>query len=118
MSASSSNTADSTSKPKPKLPIPDPICSDVPGTWAYDTMSRRVDEEILQRTFEDNKETWETEEFSGILQRFNDLRSELQNAAKTKLILPPAPPPGCSDLRQTEWDEWKQILDPFVSKKE
>jgi len=116
--ATSSVAADSSSKPKPKLPIPDPILSDVPGTWAYDTMSRRVDEEILQRTYDDNKEIWETKEFSGILQRFQDLRNELQNAAATKLALPPAPPEGCSDVRQTEWDEWKQILDPFVSKED
>lgn len=116
--ASTSTTPGSGTKPKPKLPIPDPIYSDVPGTWAYDTMSRRVDEEILQRTYEDNKEIWETEEFSGILRRFNDLRSELQNAADTKLALPPVPPQGCSDLRQTEWDEWKEILDPFVSRED
>eukprot|EP00535_Pseudo-nitzschia_heimii_P001389 CAMPEP_0197181938 /NCGR_PEP_ID=MMETSP1423-20130617/6062_1 /TAXON_ID=476441 /ORGANISM="Pseudo-nitzschia heimii, Strain UNC1101" /LENGTH=463 /DNA_ID=CAMNT_0042632285 /DNA_START=183 /DNA_END=1574 /DNA_ORIENTATION=- len=117
MPASPTSTVDS-SKPKPNLLIPAPICSDVPGTWAFDTMSRRVDEEILQRTFEDNREIWQTDEFSGILQRFNDLRAELQNAAKTELVLPPAPPSGCSDLRQTEWDEWKQILDPFVSNKD
>lgn len=116
--ATSSIAADSSSKPKPKLPIPDPICSNVPGTWAYDTMSRRVDEEILQRTYEDNKEIWETKEFAGILQRFQDLRNELQSASTTKLALPPAPPKGCSDIRQTEWDEWKQILDPFVSKED
>jgi len=79
-------------------------------------MSRRVDEEILQRTYEDNKETWETEEFARIFQRFQDLRTELQNAATTNLALPPVPPDGCSDLRKTEWNEWKQILDPFVSK--
>ena len=118
MNASSSVTSGSDRKPKPKLPIPEPICSDVEGTWAYDTMSRRVDEEILQRTYEDNKKNWLKEDFSGILQRFYDLRKELQNASATKLALPPAPPKGCSDLRQTEWDEWKQILDPFVSKED
>ena len=117
MMATDASTASAAgNKPKPKLPIPDPIYSDVPGTWAYDTMSRRVDEEILQRTYEDNKETWETEEFASIFQRFQDLRTELQNAATTNLALPPVPPEGCSDLRKTEWNEWKQILDPFVSK--
>ena len=30
-------------------PMPAPLRSDVPGTWAYDTMSRRVVEEILDR---------------------------------------------------------------------
>lgn len=115
---SNNNGSKSNSKPKPKLPIPDPLLSDVPGTWAYDTMTRRVDEEILHRTYEDNKETWNTPEFAGILQRFNDLRAVLRNAANTKLALPPPPPEGCSDLRQTEWNEWKEILDPFVSKEE
>lgn len=104
------------SKPKPNLPIPDPIYSDTPGTWAYDTMSRRVDEEILQRTYEDNKDVWETEEFKDILERFNTLRHELQNAGDTKIQLPLPPPDGSSPSRQTEWEEWKQILDPFVLK--
>ncbi|VEU44537.1 unnamed protein product [Pseudo-nitzschia multistriata] len=101
---------------KPRLPIPAPLYSDVPGTWAYDTMSRRVDEEILQRTFDDNKGAWETEEFSDILERFNALRKELQNAGETKLGLPLPPPSDCSEARRTEWEEWKQIMEPFVAK--
>lgn len=103
------------SKPKPKLSIPDPVFSATPGTFAYDTMSRRVDQEILQRTFDDNKDVWETTEFKDILERFNTLRYELQHAGDTKLALPLPPPAGCSDARRTEWEEWKQIMDPFVS---
>ena len=30
-------------------PMPAPLRSDVPGTWAYDTMSRRVVEDILDK---------------------------------------------------------------------
>ena len=37
------------SKPLPKLPLPPKLLSNEPGTWAYDTMSRRVREEILGR---------------------------------------------------------------------
>ena len=32
-----------------KTPMPPPIRSNVPETWAYDTMSRRVREEILDK---------------------------------------------------------------------
>eukprot|EP00536_Pseudo-nitzschia_multiseries_P010701 jgi/Psemu1/203910/e_gw1.336.9.1 len=115
MSASSSANA-AASKPKPNLPIPEPLYSDTPGTWAYDTMTRRVDEEILQRTYDDNKDVWETEEFKDILDRFNGLRNVLRHSGETKLSLPPPPPSGCSEARQTEWEEWTQILDPFVKK--
>jgi uncharacterized protein with ATP-grasp and redox domains len=38
---------------QPALPIPDPITSDVPGTWAYTTMSERV-KEIARRTLSEN----------------------------------------------------------------
>ena len=33
----------------PKLPLPPMLLSNEPGTWAYDTMSRRVRTEILGR---------------------------------------------------------------------
>ena len=36
-----------TPKPKPALEIPAPLLSLTPGTWAYDTMSRRVNGELL-----------------------------------------------------------------------
>eukprot|EP00241_Pyramimonas_parkeae_P016540 CAMPEP_0114299282 /NCGR_PEP_ID=MMETSP0059-20121206/12887_1 /TAXON_ID=36894 /ORGANISM="Pyramimonas parkeae, Strain CCMP726" /LENGTH=449 /DNA_ID=CAMNT_0001421737 /DNA_START=77 /DNA_END=1426 /DNA_ORIENTATION=- len=35
--------------------LPPMLVSDKPGTWAYDTMSRRIREEILSRVFEDNQ---------------------------------------------------------------
>eukprot|EP01035_Chromulina_nebulosa_P028171 gene28171-37148_t len=36
--------------------LPPAITSDVPGTWAYDTMKRRILEDILPRIIEDNKD--------------------------------------------------------------
>jgi hypothetical protein len=39
-------TMSSTTRALPKLPLPEPILSMTPGTWAHDTMSRRVDSEI------------------------------------------------------------------------
>lgn len=100
--------------PKPKLPIPDPIYSETPGTWAYDTMSRRVDEEILQRTYEDNKEVFESDEFKDVFQRFQELRKDLQTSAK--LVMLDDLPLGASESRKREFQEWKQILQPFLDK--
>jgi hypothetical protein len=114
----SSETTSNQSNPKePNLPIPDPIYSDVPGTWAYDTMSRRVNEEILQRTYDDNKDVWENDpKFEPILKRFNELRNDLQNASKTKLKLPLKPPADSTESRLKEWMEWNDILQPFIQK--
>lgn len=36
------------------LPLPDIMRSNVPGTWAYDTMSRRVVSDIIPRIIDDN----------------------------------------------------------------
>lgn len=38
----------------PRAPLPAPLLANVPGTWAHDTMSRRVREEILARVFREN----------------------------------------------------------------
>jgi len=110
------SSSTTTNNPKPKLPIPDPICSTEPGTWAYDTMSRRVNEEILQRTYEDIQEDLETPEFATIKKRFEALREELRNAAKRPVTYLDPLPEDASAERQKEWAEWKQILEPFVSK--
>ena len=106
------------SSPLPKLPLPDPICSTEPGTWAYDTMSRRVDEEILERTWQDNKETWEKPEWKVVKERFEALREELRSAATTQLTYLDELPEGASEMRQREWSEWKLALEPFVEKQD
>ncbi len=38
------------------LTLPPVIRSNVPNTWAYDTMSRRIVEEILPRIYRDNQQ--------------------------------------------------------------
>ena len=62
----------------PRLTLPNPICSNIPGTWAYDTMSRRIDDEILQRVYDDNVEFFSIN--IDILDAFQKLRDELRNA--------------------------------------
>jgi uncharacterized protein with ATP-grasp and redox domains len=44
---------------KPDLPLPDPICSDVPGTWAYSTVTVRLPD-IARRTLVENDFSPET----------------------------------------------------------
>jgi hypothetical protein len=114
MTASVSSTATTSSKPMPKLPIPEPICSDTPGTWAYDTMSRRVNEEILQRTLEDNQQVFATDAFQTINEKFEALRKELQSSAKLTMLDPLTE--SASEERKREWNEWKDILQPYLDK--
>lgn len=106
-----------TSEPlKPALPIPKPIFSDEPGTWAYDTMKRRVNEEILQRTYEDNKETWESPEFKEVLDRFLALRKDLESSSKLTML--DELPADASADRVREWNEWKRLLQPFLDEED
>jgi Damage-control phosphatase ARMT1-like domain len=106
------DTTATSGMPKPRLDIPEPICSDVPGTWAYDTMSRRVDQEILQRTYDDNREVYETDDFKPILERFNKLREDLRSSSKLTMLQ--ELPPDATEGRKREWSEWEQILRPFL----
>lgn len=112
----SSSTTTASTSPKPRLPIPEPIYSDTPGTWAYDTMSRRVDEEILQRTFEDNQDVFESDAFQPILEKFQALRHELQTSAKLRMLDDDQSVGLTTDARKREYDEWKTILQPFLDK--
>lgn len=66
---------------RPRLPLPAPLCSDVPGTWAFATMSDRIRTDILARIFREN-------DFSPLaLSRLESLHDELKEAASTPLSL-------------------------------
>lgn len=108
-----------TGNPLPNLPIPDPLLSLTPGTWAYDTMSRRLNEEILQRTYEENEEVFNSPPFAMALQRFNELRSELDNASTTKLRnlkFDKDTDGRDTEVVELEEREWKEIMKPFIDK--
>lgn len=95
---------------RPSLPIPPMWTSTTPGTWAYDTMSRRVDAEILQRTYDENRDVWDRPEFESILKQFNQLRTELQHASSTPIRY----------LKNEGEEEklWNSILHPYVEKQD
>lgn len=105
--------------PMPRLEIPPPICSNIPGTWAYDTMSRRINEEILQRTAEDCADDFNTLAFEKIQKSFIELRNELKNASNTKLQHLDKPYDYDTNLnRRKEWDEWYALLKPYIDNNE
>jgi len=75
-------------------------------------MSRRVDGEILERTWQDNQET--LSKWKSIRERFDQLRAELKSAATTKLTYLDEPSSSESAERVEEVQEWNAILRPYV----
>ena len=91
--------------------------STTPGTWAYDTMSRRLNKEILQRTYEENEDILNTPQFAKALQQFNELRSELDNASTTKLRnlkFDKSTDGRPASVVDREEREWKEILKLYI----
>jgi hypothetical protein len=83
-------------------------------------MSRRIDSEILERTFLDNKDLFLNDDnFATAYQNFLQLRNDLQNAATTPLRhLNPLPPHMETDpATKLEYDEWYEIMSPLVDAK-
>lgn len=110
-----------TTSPRPKLPLPKPHLSLTPGTWAHDTMSRRIDSEILERTFQENKDEYlHNQAFASAFQKFQALRLDLQSASTTPLRhLDPLPDHLKEEpVALREFNEWKDILSPHVDKEE
>ena len=110
------------------VPLPAPVCANSPGTWAYDTMARRLDREIFQRTYEDNKGVWEADpDFAPILARFHQFRQQFRTAAVVATT--PLPYPSAQYVRNNkiqnsatedyqarvkERNEWIDILQPYI----
>lgn len=80
-------------------------------------MSRRVNEEILQRTWDDNADVWsqQNEFHQTVRSNFEALRQELQDSAKLRM-LNELPKHDTSPQQQREWHEWKTILQPFLDR--
>lgn len=87
----------------PKIPLPPPLTSDIPGTWAYDTMSRRVRTDILARIFRENTLTPST------VEKLKSLDKELEHAETSPLAFLKSD--GGPDIHV--WNE--EILRPFVT---
>jgi len=114
---STTNSNTDQTNPLPNLPIPNPLLSTTPGTWAYDTMSRRLNKEILQRTYEENEDILNTPQFAKALKQFNELRLELDNASTTKLRnlkFDKSTDGRPASVVDREEREWKEILKPYI----
>lgn len=86
--------------------LPPPMTSNVPGTWAFDTMSRRIHEDILPRIISDNAELLgrpTSSHFAETFLQLNDLKSSIE-CGKTGYLRPICD--GGPDV-----DTWAQLLD-------
>lgn len=77
-------------------------------------MSTRVDSDILQRTFDENKEEFLSPAFASALLRFNGLRSELQHAAVSPLKALDSKIGGVAGDEEV----WQAILQPILDREE
>jgi len=91
----------------PEGVLPDPILSNVPGTWAYDTVSRRLRENILSRVFLDNAVHLLGNPASNDALRALD--AELSTASTSTLR--EIAPDGGPDV-----DTWSQLVAPWVGR--
>lgn len=84
-------------------------------------MSRRLNVEILGRTYEENEEAFNSPPFAKALTRFNALRAELTNASTTKLrnLQFDKDTDGRSEaVVEREEREWIQIMQPYIEKED
>eukprot|EP01025_Chloroclados_australasicus_P040166 TRINITY_DN4182_c0_g1_i1.p1 TRINITY_DN4182_c0_g1~~TRINITY_DN4182_c0_g1_i1.p1 ORF type:complete len:412 (-),score=45.11 TRINITY_DN4182_c0_g1_i1:239-1474(-) len=91
----------------PRAPIPEYIIPDVPGTWAYDTMARRVRDTIVKKIFEEND--LQSPELSYARAPMEDLLKELETPGES--VLRPIQEDGGPDVNL-----WNAILGEFGSK--
>lgn len=88
-------------------PMPEPLRSNTPGTWAYDTMSRRVLEDIVDKVvYGDNEGTAVLEAARPAL---DELRAEIASASP----LTPIPDDGGPDV-----EAWNALLAESIEKSE
>ena len=91
----------------PHLPTPPALTSVTPGTWAHDTMSRRVEADILARLEAENSEELNTPPFKEAKEKISALRSELRSSSRIRHIL--GDPSFDLDLR-----DWGKIMKGVV----
>ncbi|CAM9402785.1 unnamed protein product [Scytosiphon promiscuus] len=89
----------------PSAPLPEIIVSNVPGSWAYDTMSRRLRENILMRIYDEND--MEAPEMASAKAGLDSLVEELKTAGDSKLR--PIEEDGGPEV-----SEWNKIMEPYL----
>ena len=84
---------------------PPVIVSNVPGTWAFDTVNRRLREDILGRVFRDNESVLTPG--SDAERKLRSLEAELSTAG-TSVIQ------HIADDHGPDLDTWRDILTPWI----
>jgi len=81
-------------------------------------MSRRLNDEILRRTYEENEAALNTPPFARALERFNLLRSELDDASTARLRhlrFDEGADGRPGPVAEREEREWREILAPYTA---
>ena len=84
---------------------PPVIVNNVPGTWSYDTVNRRLREDILGRVFRDNATVLTPGSDAEI--KLRRLEAELSTASTS--VIEHITPDGGPDI-----ETWREILDPWI----
>ena len=95
--------------PHPTLLPPPMLTSTTPGTWAYDTMSRRIEADILARLEEENSEELATPEYANAALQIASLRKEIRESAVIR------PVQGVQDPDIADWDSLVSSLPPSTT---
>lgn len=103
----STPTAEGMSTTKPRATLPPIILSNVPGTWAYDTMSRRIRDDILVRIYAENDALLSTPEGANIKAQLDQLKQELSTPQTSSLS--PIQNDGGPDV-----SVWGKIMAPYA----
>lgn len=86
--------------------LPPQITSTTPGTWAHDTMSRRVESEILARLEGENEKELSTPAFGAARKNIRALREEIQRSDNLRLVR------GAED---PDIAAWEALVKPLVA---
>lgn len=89
------------------------IRSDTIGTWAYDTMSRRVNEEILERTVIHIEDDLAKPEFQAIRRNIIMLRKQLEESSVLPKLEDPHDVYDAALMKETA--EWRRLLAPYAN---
>jgi len=107
LTMASTPTASGMSTTKPRALLPPIILSNVPGTWAYDTMSRRIRDDILVRIYAENDALLSTPAGASIKAQLDQLKRELETPHTSPL--PPIQDDGGPDV-----GVWGEIMAPYM----
>mmetsp|Transcript_20457 Transcript_20457/g.42873 ORF Transcript_20457/g.42873 Transcript_20457/m.42873 type:complete len:445 (-) Transcript_20457:38-1372(-) len=93
----------------PTLSSPPMLTSTTPGTWAHDTMSRRIEADILARLQDENSEELSSPEFASAAAAISSLREEIQQSSVIRPIS------GVTDPDISAWNSLTSSLPPSTT---